>query len=107
VYVHKVDEAETAESLVFRYSEDGSAYTPLKLTWSGDDTLNVSVATVSEVTQALAGLGGVKIIYSIGNEEFPRSTWQEEQKTVIEILVAGAVLCVMMVLSLAYLIKTA
>lgn len=71
VYVHKVGEVESSDSLVFRYFESSSEGPP-KIEWTNSNALRISVGEVSEVTKQLNSMDGVAISYAIGGEEFPR-----------------------------------
>ena len=75
VHVHKSGEVESRRSLVFRYA-DYPSVDPPEIKWNNDSTLLISVGNVSQVTKMITFIDGVKIVYTVGNEEYPREAWQ-------------------------------
>jgi len=71
VYVHQLGQNESKNSLVFRYADIASV-SPPKFEWISNDSLHISVDNVSQVTKQLYLMEGMKISYSIGNEDYPR-----------------------------------
>jgi hypothetical protein len=80
VFVYKSGGSESPHSLVFRYA-DYPTVAPPKIEWVDKSTLSISVGDVSQVTKMLTFVEGVKIVYSIGKEEYPRDAWQKHVDT--------------------------
>jgi hypothetical protein len=70
IYVNKEGTTDGRKSLVFRFSNFGHLDPP-EIAWSDKSTLHISVPAVGEVTKEIATIDGVKILYSIGEEDVP------------------------------------
>lgn len=70
VYVHKLEERESKQSLVFRYFDKSDVPAPT-FEWVNDSSLRIVVGDVSQVTKQLDTIAGVKIIYVVGKSDYP------------------------------------
>jgi hypothetical protein len=70
LYVHRVDEKESSDQLVLRYSERTDWELP-KIEWTGENQLMIRVKHVIQVTKKATTLGSVKISYQIEQEDYP------------------------------------
>jgi hypothetical protein len=100
VYVHKSEEPESRQTLVFRYA-DYPTVAPPKIEWIDNSTLFISVGDVSQITKMLTDVEGVKIVYTIGKEEYPRDAWQKH----IDKLKLSAAFIFALMLGLIYVCK--
>jgi hypothetical protein len=66
IYVHRVGEPDSANSLVFRFY---AASDDLNIVWADDSNLHVSISEVGDTSKQITSIGGVKISYSIDKEE--------------------------------------
>jgi hypothetical protein len=79
VFVHRADDANSKQNLVFRYEPGYERYTffanePPKITWTSDSALRITVAgAIQWVTQRRAKSDGITIIYALGREACPAS----------------------------------
>jgi hypothetical protein len=103
VYVHKVGENDTRQSLIFRFANAGNLNRP-RMAWSDDSTLHILVSEVGEVTKQVASLDGVKISYAIGKEDMSREESyrlrMHEAKTSLAWLILWVGICVLTVKSI-------
>ncbi len=103
VYLHKPEEKDSRQSLVFRFANAGNLYRP-QMSWSDNSSLHISVSEVGEITEKIASKDGVKISYSIGKEDM---SWDEdfrlrmrEAKTTSIWLIFWAGICVLTIVSI-------
>jgi hypothetical protein len=66
IYVHRVGEPDSAKSLVFRFY---AASDDLKIVWTDDSNLHISISEVGDTSKQITSIGGVNISYSIDKEE--------------------------------------
>jgi hypothetical protein len=69
VYIHKSDESENKDALVFRYF-DKPGVNPPKIEWINKDSVRISVGKVSQITKQLNEINGIKITYEIGSVDY-------------------------------------
>ena len=100
VYLHRAGEPERRGSLVFRYGDYPNVASP-KFEWTSNSELSISVGDVVQVTKMLSSVDGVRIVYSIGKEEYPRERWKE---FTLELKAIAAIVVILM-LGMAYVCK--
>jgi hypothetical protein len=67
VHIHKLNENENRENLVFRYFDKVD---PLNIQWTSGTTVLISVNHVSQITKQLNAMEGVNIDYAIGSQDY-------------------------------------
>jgi hypothetical protein len=72
LYVHRSEEADSRNSLVFRFGNHDDLLP--EVVWANPSSLRISVDTVNEVTKQVDSVDGVKISYTIGKERVARGT---------------------------------
>jgi hypothetical protein len=70
IYVHRVNEKESGERLVLRYSERTDWDLP-KIEWTGANELMIRVKHAIQVSKRVTAIGPVKITYEIDQEDYP------------------------------------
>jgi hypothetical protein len=69
IYVHRIDEREDRENLIFRYFEHGGANLP-KIEWLPDGRLLIKVDHVSQITKKIPKIDSINIEYEIREEDY-------------------------------------
>ncbi len=79
IYVHKVDEAESRQSLVFRFDDVSYDYTKKndfknnkpKFEWIDPHHVRIGIAALSRITKQVDYMDGVNISYVVGRIDAP------------------------------------
>lgn len=69
IYVHRAEQKESRETLVFRFFEAGGASLP-KIEWLGETKLSIQVEHVSQITKQVSSIGPVTIAYKVGKQDY-------------------------------------
>ena len=81
VFVHKVDENNSRENLVFRYwpTADHTTVKPT-VAWRSDSEVRITVGpdVIDQTTKELNSIGGVKVTYNVGDASCqPAFDWKQ------------------------------
>jgi hypothetical protein len=78
IYVHRINEKESGDRLVLRYSERTDWDLP-KIEWTGTNELRIRVKHAIQVTKRVTAVGPVKITYEIAQEDYPSMNAPKEK----------------------------
>lgn len=70
VYIHPTHLDESRDDLVFRYSEHGGEEA-VHVQWLDSGSVEIAVPHLQQITKALDGKAGVKLLYKIGWQDYP------------------------------------
>lgn len=89
VYVHRIGEADSARSLVFKYDLSGvESIDDPRIVWRDSSNLQISIPEVGAVFKQVNSIDGVRISYSIGKEDYARQELARDERLDEEITLA-------------------
>jgi len=93
VYVHKPEDKDSADSLVFRFDNLGNQDKP-QIMWDGKSNLHIAISEVGEVTKQVDSILTTRITYSIGKIDVSHEEYTKLTRRYEEILFAALFLLV-------------
>jgi hypothetical protein len=76
VYLHRAGAKDGSGNLILRYGDHyGAASRSPVIQWTDASTLSVSLGRVGLITKMVSVVDGVRIVYSVAGEDYPRSDW--------------------------------